>query len=466
MIKVSLFTLFTSLTIMMGALLADGVVIDHNLPATLQPGEKTIVSVNINKGEVTGFAKLQLEIPAGLTARAIKKSGASFTFSGQKAKFIWMTLPDKQEFQVEYELEAGSTVNGSKVIEGQFSYIKQNERVDYDIAPQIINVGDVVVENTEDTSNQESETVASSTTSSVTTSDARATRVFTPVGDGEYFVEVSAEDVVTDGFAKLVEEITPGYAIKEESAGESIVTVEDNSIKFVWFEIPSDPSYSVSYMLTRTTASSAPEIDGKFSFVQNNETAEVAVIHQEIVSARDFGGAEDLADETETEAVEQTQEIVENTTENTETESSVSDAQDNADNVTSTQTQEKNNVNTNTSSSEDEVIATTEETISNIPDPENGINYKVQLAATHKYIAANTFKKNNGISESIQTENHEGWTKFVTGSHAEYKQARDARNEITATYKKLRGPFVTAYNNGERITVQEALMISKQKWYQ
>ncbi|MEZ8000531.1 MAG: hypothetical protein QMC39_11215, partial [Flavobacteriales bacterium] len=91
MIKLSLITLFTSVALFFSAILADGVVIDHNLPANLQPGESTTVIVNINKGEVTGFAKLQLEIPAGLTARAIKKSGASFTFSGQKAKFIWMT---------------------------------------------------------------------------------------------------------------------------------------------------------------------------------------------------------------------------------------------------------------------------------------------------------------------------------------------------------------------------------------
>ena len=51
-----------------------------------------------------------------------------------------MTLPATQEFQVEYELEANINANGSKVIEGQFSYIKENERVDYDLSPQIISI--------------------------------------------------------------------------------------------------------------------------------------------------------------------------------------------------------------------------------------------------------------------------------------------------------------------------------------
>ena len=55
MIKLSLITLFTSVALLFSAILADGVVIDHNLPANLQPGENTTVIVNINKGEVTAL---------------------------------------------------------------------------------------------------------------------------------------------------------------------------------------------------------------------------------------------------------------------------------------------------------------------------------------------------------------------------------------------------------------------------
>jgi hypothetical protein len=49
--------------------------------------------------------------------------------------------------------------------------------------------------------------------------------------------------------------------------------------------------------------------------------------------------------------------------------------------------------------------------------------------------------------------------------YTQYKDARDARVKITTESSKLPGPFVTAYNDGERITVQEALLISKQLWY-
>ncbi|MFB0960548.1 MAG: hypothetical protein QMB20_05030 [Flavobacteriales bacterium] len=468
MIKLSLITLFTSVALLFSAILADGVVIDHNLPANLQPGENTTVIVNINKGEVTGFAKLQLEIPAGLTARAIKKSGASFTFSGQKAKFIWMTLPATQEFQVEYELEANINANGSKVIEGQFSYIKENERVDYDLSPQIISVGteDVLVDNTTD----ETQTEANNTSDDTTTqlqSDVVCTRTLTPLGDGKYFVEVSVYGVETDGFAKIREEISAGFRIKEDASGEAIVTLEENGIKYVWFEQPSDPNHSVSYTLTSTSTSEFPEIDGKFSYVANNQPMEISIVQQEMINSRDFGG-NDTEPGTET--------TINPNEGNTEEVIVIEGDKVNelaievAMNATEDQLEEIKKpvleVAANTPLVEEEVYADSSTDTTNTPSPEEGVNYKIQLAATHKYVAASKFKTNHKFAAAIQTENHDGWTKFVTGSHNEYKSARDARNNINAEYSKFNGPFVTAYNNGERITVQEALMVSKQKWYQ
>ncbi|MFK7756573.1 MAG: hypothetical protein AB8B53_06545 [Flavobacteriales bacterium] len=458
MIKYTLITLFTSITLFFSAALADGVVIDHNLPSHIAPGGTTVVSVIINKGNVSGFAKLQLEIPTGLSAKAVKKNGASFTFSGQKAKFIWMSLPEEQEFSVEYELTANSNASGTKLIPGQFSYIKENERIDYDLAPQPITIaiGGDMAENT--TSDPVEETTPESIPAVTASTDNTAicNRTVSKISDTEYFVELYSEGVTTDGFTKLIEDVSEGFEINASETGESIVTVEDDRIKFVWFETPADDSYSVSYSLIAKEANIKPEIDGTLSFVQNNQPQETAVLNTNLMSSRDF----DEPSENSTESEAAKEDVI-----------AATDEQETIQEEVAEVTPPKEVKTIVTPPVTQEPIAVTEEveetiSASNVPDPEVGIAYKVQLSATHKYITAEKFKSTHGFKGNIQTENHEGWTKFVTGSHDIYKDARDARNSISSAYPKFNGPFVTAYNSGERITVQEALMISKQKWYQ
>ncbi len=455
MLKAILFSVFTSTAILIGAFFADGVVIDHNTPETLNPGEKKIVSICVNKGEVAGFAKLQLEIPAGLTVRPIKKSGASFTFSGQKAKFIWMTLPDTQNFCVEYEIEANTATCGPKVITGQFSYIKENERIDYEVDAKTIQVGSCgeVVDNV----NEDNQ--SSSTANSTNTSMASCKRTVTEITPGEFLVELECANVQTDGFAKYIENVSSDYTISEDNNGDAIATISDNSIKYVWFESPSDDSFSVSYKLNGAAAKD-PNIQGEFTFVSDNTPKSTSISNNFIANPN----SSTLVEETQTESNE-----VINSTDPTE------EIVDNNSSLNKNTQSESDNIPTDASSLEETSSIPTEDlsdnsvadlSASDVPDAEEGITYKVQLAATHKYMNGAKFKTAYKFQGTIQLENHEGWTKYVTGSHGEYKDARDARNSITSAHPKFRGPFVTAYNYGERITVQEALMISKQKWYQ
>jgi hypothetical protein len=101
---------------------------------------------------------------------------------------------------------------------------------------------------------------------------------------------------------------------------------------------------------------------------------------------------------------------------------------------------------------------------STIPEPETGVTYKVQIMAAHRVVDRAYFKSRHGFDEAFGIENHEGWVKYTTGRFDVYKGARDDRERIRNRYN-FKGPFVTAYNDGERITVQEALMITRQKWY-
>ena len=113
-------------------LLAD-VRISQNLPESMAPGTEVRVTVTVDKGDLTGFAKLQFDLPAGMSATAIEAKGASFTFAEGKAKFIWMALPASPSFKISYTLTADADATGPKQIQGRLSYIEDNERKTYEL---------------------------------------------------------------------------------------------------------------------------------------------------------------------------------------------------------------------------------------------------------------------------------------------------------------------------------------------
>ena len=94
--------------LLFNAFFLTNVVITHETPATMQAGTEVKVTVTIDKGSLNGFAKLQIDLPEGLSATAIETKGASFTFADGKAKFIWMALPNQPQFKVSYTLGAAA----------------------------------------------------------------------------------------------------------------------------------------------------------------------------------------------------------------------------------------------------------------------------------------------------------------------------------------------------------------------
>ena len=98
-----------------------------------------------------------------------------------------------------------------------------------------------------------------------------------------------------------------------------------------------------------------------------------------------------------------------------------------------------------------------------VPEPDDGIAYRVQIMACHRDVDQLWFEQHYAFREQVDAERHNSWIKYTTGSHAHYRHARNQRERIAQTHA-LPGPFVTAYLRNSRITVQEALLLSKQNW--
>lgn len=455
------------------------VMITQDAPATMQAGTEVKVTVTIDKGSLNGFAKLQIDLPEGLSANAIETKGASFTFAEGKAKFIWMALPNQPQFKVTYTLSASASASGSLPITGKFSYIEDNERKTEEMPTASITItGTALVQ--DPTPPTPEATVAADNANDVTFAGGgapvtaapvdvpaaqgiapqqgaggiSATRTITPTSADEMLVEVLVNKGDIRGFGKLQETIPAGFTALEKTSSEAIFTAQDRIVKFVWLNLPQSREVKVVYKLR---ANGQPEgeytVNGEFGYLLNDQTQKAVV-----GSSTFWTGAKALA-EIERRKAEEAAAALAAQVANAPSTTTTTEVARTATPEPVAQAQPAR--------TEDRPKAEPKPKLTgNVPAPETGITYKVQISAAHREVGGEYFAQRHRFLGDFSIERHEGWIKYVTGRHAEYRGARDQREGLVSAGHEFPGPFVTAYNNGQRITVQEALMISNQRWVQ
>jgi hypothetical protein len=475
---------------------ADPITITQNIPTSAKAGTEFVVELTINKGTTSGFAKLQQDLPEGFVAvDKNDNNGGSFNWAAPSVKLIWMSLPSDKEFKIKYTVKVPSGMSGDKIIAGKFSYVSDNVKQTVEIAPATINIisdkPEVVAATTETTTPTPATTeqpVATSTTTTTPTSSEPVVanlsgneglsvscvrKVPSNVG-ADFLVELNINKGNLTGFAKLLETLPAGFtAVSGESKGASF-SFSDQKVKFVWVSMPTETEFKVTYkVLVAAPEGSNLPMDGVFSYIENDETKKFT-IPTSIVSVGPGSTylpppvATNLLKETpKTDSVKKTETpivAVDNTatpvtppvTEPVVANNTVVKPTEPV--TTPTETVVARETPTPTPDKNEKVLAAT-----TIPVPQGDVNYRVQIAALHRAVEANMLATRYNLNEAVITEMAQGFTKYTVGSHKEYKSAHDAREVIKS--KGVVGPFVTAYNTGKRITVQEALMITSQKWF-
>ncbi|MCT4579982.1 MAG: hypothetical protein N4A35_01080 [Flavobacteriales bacterium] len=506
-------SLFISLNIvgmlMVPLLYVGDVSITQSGSSQVAAGDEIEVTIAITKEGVAGPARLKLDLTnaQGIEIEDIETEGASFSFNETSALFIWYSIQPTDQITLKYRVIADASASGSKTITGSFSYLDEDERKKKDIQPFNFTISgdgaiasttteDPVVDesgeetetveavtppestNTEDTSSstttneeeenntsiasseepentetetdntpdpivlegeEENETVEavatntpssneSSTNSSTPPGDVKCTRSIQKQGEN-FIVSVNINKGINGGFARVKEEIPAGFKAEKVEAAGSIFKFADNSAKFLWSQIPRNvEQLTVKYRLIPTeNVSGTYSIRGSFSaefLIEDDKPKKIRIA----TSTIDVDGG-----------------IIADNSDN------------NSNNTTS-------NNSSNNQSYDNTTGATTSATSISSTSNTNGVKYRVQIIAAHNTVSKRYIKKAFGYSGSVNLENHEGWVKYTTNGYNTYKDARDKRNSLN-NYD-FDGPFVTAYNNGDRITVQEALMISNQSWIQ
>jgi hypothetical protein len=140
MIKYTILLMSTITLLISQFFFAEEMKVTQNLPATIKSNSNITVELTINKGDVKGFAKIEQELPEGLTALPLDMKGASFTFEKQKIKIIWMLLPSTKEFKITYTLKVAANEKGQKTIGGKVYFVKDNKKQILDITPSTVTI--------------------------------------------------------------------------------------------------------------------------------------------------------------------------------------------------------------------------------------------------------------------------------------------------------------------------------------
>lgn len=497
-----LFILVNAFTVFLYSLFGgdNGITVSGNIPKTITAGQEVPIELKVTKGTMSGFAKLQLELPEGLTLKEGDNRGANFSFADGVAKWVWASLPSESDIIVKATLVASSAASGAKTIGAKYSYVENNAKQVVEMTPIEITVeagsGSTTAANTNNVTTTPTETTAitnnNNTTSTPTNTESTTSSNKEPAGkvtvirtitkgssDAEYIVNLKVQKGATRGFARYSDDLPAGLTAKAISTDGSSFSVADGKVKFVWVSVLLKDELELSYSLT-AKASVYATLKGEYSYLEDNQSKKYALPSEQLAITISEGVANTTptttTEPTNTNTVATTPTVAVTTpTETTATptvavttpteavSTTTTAAVTPTENVAvTTPTETPSNTNDNTTSNNN---TNTNTVIENTTKQEGNVNYMVQIGAfTNGNVTASVLKRQFHISDNIKSEMQGGFSKFMVGSHSEYKGARDQRERIRNN-NGVKGAFVVAYNQSKRITVQEALMISNQKWY-
>ena len=444
--------------------------ITHVAPSEIGINQETEVSIIINKNDFSGPGRLRLDFNQALNIDVKEKfnAGSSFTFKDNEVLFIWYDLPNEKNIEITYIITAEEGATGMKKIKGDFSFINDNERKQLEIPDLIFKINKDLI----------AEEKVEEKTSSVET-----TRIIEKA-DGGYIVTISAKIENHKGFARIKEELPTNSTAEAIETSGSVFKNVDGFAKFIWSELSdTNEEIIVKYKLNNfNNIDSTFSIKGVYSsekLISDGFNSGVAIDETTYIPV--LNNNEILANK-----VEKNNVIEDNKEINEEVIMEKKDAFNDTELIAENERNNEKNINNTPKDTQelivkkikknviDKIVKLKDQKSNDKADNKNvqnvithrkinnNVNYKVQILAGHQIINSLYLAKEFNYKGDYEIESHMGWIKYTVGNHSEYKKARDSRNELKN--HEFPGPFVSAYNYGERISVQEALILSKQNW--
>ena len=422
---------------------ANSVDIIHTAPKEIPIGKEIEVNLIINKDNFSGPGRLKLDLSQanGIIVKEKMNDESSFSFKDNEVLFIWHDLPKGKNVVISYTIIAQENISGKKKISGEFSFINGNERKKIDVPEIIFKVNPKLIEEEKIHKNK-------SSTSSI--------RIIEKMKN-DYLITVKTTIDNQKGFARVKEELPNNFTAEAVETSGSIFKNIDGYVKFIWTSIPD----STSEVIVKYKISNTRGLDSNFTisgvFSSENLIMEGYNSGIEIPKTEYKPFKEETAN-MKTGSVKIDTTIQQETNQGNSLESNSFDFLSSEENIVN-QKDTDEIINTNSP----QVIGNRDlKNIISAKKVNNSIDYKVQILAGHRIISNKKISNDYNYKGEYFLESHNGWIKYTVGSNSKYSEARDSRNELNDY--NFPGPFVTAYNYGEIISVQEALILTSENW--
>lgn len=449
------FILINSLILFIFGLLQidNSITIKNNLPSNFIVGQEVAVEFRISKGIQSGFSKFQLELPYGISITKKEEMNAIYSVENGVSQWIWSEVPKDEEILIKLTLVASEVGIGLKTFNSNYSFIEKNEKKVINMLPMEISIQSNI--NNKGFVNKDTLTKAEPNTS---------IEIIRLISDGpnsnEKTINIKIKKGDTKGFAKYSDEIDQILNVKAIKTDGGSFSVSDGKIKFVWVEVPTKSELEVSYQLNLKNQNSNI-LKGEYSYLEKNQSKkftakpEILIVGELLDETKPltFIKQEEAKDITQANKVNEiiSKRIIEDSKQNLTVEKTSTI-------VTQTPNLVKNEAN-EAKIPEADLVKETPQIFNANP------NFVVQIGAfKNTKVVATVLIKKYRITDKIVDELHDGFSKFMVGNHNLYKEARKHRDIIKGKHG-VKDAFIAAYNVGKRITVQEALMVSKQSWF-
>ena len=369
-----------------------GIQVTSTVSSPLIPGKDCIVKITLNKGGVSGYAQLQHVLPLGWLATSLESMGAKFGLKDNIVTFAWDELPGENSITVSYRLQTDPNQTGTAQITGAFFYTEENQTVKVDVTLVTLDFS----------------------SSAVAHDDAGVKRKIIAVTpeSGEYKVELTFHKKSGEHTARFIDQIPDGFTVTNINSNGAKFMFSNQQATFLWSELPNENIFKISYIL-----------EAKSEEFENPKVTGMLVYGSEGDAPKSMASA---AAETPAEATLQPESEI--------------PAQQIAANLLA---------------EENSKVAIQQRT-TYVPVPEEGIFFKIQIAATRKSPLRNDkfFEEKYHLSQHVDLTEQDGWRKYMLGHFDTYASADEFNKRTKAV---IPDAFVVAYRNTIRIPLREAL---------